>query len=189
MGNTEFPVLHAPSSSCILASTPETLIRSFPDEIYVLADIYEPEAEQPLLALEQQLGQRLLVPEVWRNVLQTAGILISSSLSGGTLRDRFAEADLVAPGRCWLRLENLRMRFSLPCPDGCGTPLAENDLAQILSEDSSFYSPELCCRYCYDLPDSIVLYDTAQTQQEKLTMAAHMGFCGAVLLDNGPSCP
>ena len=188
MGNKEkrsFPVISLPSDGCIWANTIENLPREIPDGAYLAAEILCRDAEDVLLSFEEALGPRLLVPEVWREILPTAGILISSSLSGGTLRQRLEDAQRASTGRCWLRLERLRMRFPLPCPTGAGKDLTQNELDRLLQNGPGFYSPEFCCRYLYDLPDGIVLYDTEKTWEEKIKLAQSVGFSGALVPSEG----
>ena len=77
--------------------------------VAVLETGREKEAELRLLA--ERLGPRLVVPEVWRELLPHAGLLISSAISGGTMKQRFEEAVRAAPRRCWLLIEPLRMEI------------------------------------------------------------------------------
>lgn len=194
MESRDFSVLNVPSDTIILAATKEELAQDVPEGCFLAATIMQREAEDDLSALDSSLGPRLLVPEVWRDILPRAGILIGSSISGGTLRERLEDAEKDAPGRCWLFLEHLRMRFPLPCPSGVGDTISEEELNALLSAGPSFYTPELCCRYCYDLPEAMVLYDTGETWQEKINTARSAGFIGAVIpseqktFDNG-LCP
>ena len=185
MENTEkktFHLLPCPSEECLYITSVNDLPEIISGNARLVVDMTRREDEAFLLDLQDVLGNRLLVPDIWQNVLQIAGILISSSLSGGTLDTRLAEAVRTAPGRCWLRLDPLRMRFPLPCPSGTGTPLPQ-DMADILIDKQiTFYSPELCCRYCYDLPKGIILYDTEDTRSEKLRLAEKHGMNGAVML-------
>lgn len=174
-----------PSAACLRVDTAETIPESIPDGVYLAAEIFSRDAEDILLSLEAALGPRLLVPEIWRNVLPTAGIMISSSLSGGILRQRLEDAERASPGRCWLRLERLRMRFSLPCPSGLGTALTQEELGRLLQNRPDFYAPEFCCRYCYDLPDGMVLFDTEETWAQKLMLAQSAGFSGVLIPSDG----
>lgn len=182
MQSRDFSVLNVPSSSVIFAETVEELSQNVPEECFLAANIFLRDAEVQFLALEASLGPRLLVPEVWRDILPQAGILIRSSISGGTLKERLEDAQTASPGRCWLFLEKLRMRFPLPCPSGAGNAISEDELNTFLVTRPSFYTPELCCRYCYDLPEAMILYDTKDTQQEKIKLAQSSGFAGALIL-------
>lgn len=174
------PVLQYPSDQCLLIQTKEQLPTSISQECYLAAYIYEEKAQDMLLALEDRLKDRLLVPEVWKNILQRAGILISSSISGGTLRERLHEASEALPGRCWLYLEHLRMRFLLPCPSGTGTEICQDELNRIIAGKTVFYTPELCFQYCFEPTGSIILYDTRDTWIKKIHLAQEAGFCGVI---------
>jgi len=116
-------------------------------------------------------GSSLLVPEHWHSVLPQAELLISSSISGGDLRNRFQS--LAAAHSCWLVPERLCRAFPLPCPDGQGTPLPEPPQAE------GFYSPSLGCRYLH-WPDHVILFDTEQTLEQKILLAKECGFRGVV---------
>lgn len=184
--NFIFSVLNLQSDQCLFVQAPEAvrdLLTLAWDGRTVIADLEDLQAEAGLAALEQALGPRLLVPEVWRRALPQAGLLIPAALSGGTLEQRLEEAALEAPGRCWLRLEPVRMRFPLPCPTGCGQTLPQQALNARLAGKHSFFSGDLCCWYAYDLEGgaSMLLYDTEETLNRKLDMARAAGFAGAVL--------
>lgn len=184
--NSDFSVLEAHSGQCFLAGTQETdrdLLALAWEGRTVIADWEDRRAESRLTELAQALGPKLLVPEIWRDVLPQAGILISAALSGGTLQERLQEAGQEAPGRCWLRLEPVRMRFPLPCPTGCGEALTQGTLDAKLSGKRTFFSGALCCRYAYDLSDgaAMLLYDTQETLAQKTELAKEAGFLGAVM--------
>ncbi len=184
--NSAFPVVALPSETCLLLPEEEDTqdLLTLAWEGHLAAALWEAPAQSARLeALEAALGPRLLVSEVWQAILPRAGILISAALSGGTLAQRLEEAVRAAPGRCWLHVRPLAMVFPLPCPTGCGRPLTAPELASVLRDKSSFFSPELCCRYAYDPADGtgIILYDTEETIAQKLEMAQDVGFAGAVL--------
>ena len=183
--NLAFPILDFPSEACLWATAADSIPIFVSDSTYVAVHTVSRDAEPSLTDLEAVLGARLLVPEVWRDILPKAGLLIPSALSGGTLQQRLLEASEAAPGRCWLVLERVQMRFPLPCPSGCGEKIPREELDKLLQTGSSFYSPELCCRYCYDLPAGIVLYDTEKTWEEKIKLAQSAGFSGALVPSEG----
>jgi len=125
-------------------------------------------------------GPKLIVPEVWRDLLPNCGILISSALSGGSFLQRVEDAARAAPKRCWLYLEPLQTEFGLPCPDGQGRRVT------IIDYGYSFYSKPLCCRYRHFYGSgqgSVVLWDTKETLQTKMKLAQEAGFLGYVCLD------
>lgn len=131
--------------------------------------------EADLLCLAQSFGPDLVVPEVWRNVLPQAGILISSAISGGTLKERFREAAAANPRRCWLLVEPIAMEFPLPCPDGNGTAVT------VIDYDNTFYSEDLCCMYSHTVRNGrgfMIVWDTEETLFAKQKLAKEHGFLG-----------
>ena len=125
-------------------------------------------------------GPKLVVPEVWRDLLPNCGILISSALSGGSFRERIAQAARSAPKRCWLLLDPMQTEFHLPCPDGQGKRVT------IINYGHSFYSEHLCCQYthyCRDNRGTMVLWDTEDTLQTKMQLAQDAGFLGYAQLN------
>lgn len=150
---------------CSFAPEPEEeLLQAAADEAYLVLDWPEP-APQPFGAL----GNRLLVPESWAQLFPQAGLLISSAMSGGDIRQRFKEA--AEHRQCWLQLQPMRMAFPLPCPDGEGTPVSE------LPKSEGFYSEALGCRYVHT-PQQAVLFDTEETLEKKILLAQECGFIG-----------
>ena len=142
-------------------------------QVAVLETGREKEAELRLLA--ERLGPRLVVPEVWRELLPHAGLLISSAISGGTMKQRFEEAVRAAPRRCWLLIEPLRMEFLLPCPTGIGKEVA------VINYDQCFYSDSLCCQYTHFIRNNcgtMQLWDTEETIEKKKEQAKEAGFLG-----------
>jgi len=173
--------LDYPSAKCMLINSLAELPPQLPSDCLLAADITVSDAEDALQILSENLGPRLLVAEVWQEVLPQADLLISAAISGGNLAQRMREVSAANPGRCWLLIKPLRMRITLPSPTGQGVPLTAPELEEILFDKPSFYSPELCCQYCYDLPSSVVLYDTAKTIQQKRQLAEEVGFRGALI--------
>ncbi len=150
---------------------PPGQIRSAMTNADYLAAVWQDRtAEVPLSVLEKEYGSHLLVSECWRQLLSHAGILISSSISGGDLRQRFRQAAEAAPNRCWLLLERLSMRFPLPCPDGQGQPAEQ-------PEEAGFFAESLGCRYVHQ-PGKVILFDTDETLAQKRQMAISAGFLG-----------
>lgn len=148
------------------------------------------EALPALTVLAERLGPRLLLSERWQQDLPQCGVLISSSLSGGTAEQRFVEAAQAAHRRCWLLLEWMCMEFLLPCPSGMGTPLTKSALEARLEGHRSFFDPGLCCEYIHWLEDGhgrMVLYDTAETLTQKAILARQAGFQGVVVCDGAVS--
>lgn len=131
--------------------------------------------EDALIEHSRIMRERLIVPEVWKELLPEASLLISSAICGGDITERFREAAMER--LCWLLVEPIRMRFPLPCLDGCGEPVPR------IPEGHHFYSEALCCYYAH-FPDSVVLWDTESTLQTKLQLAKAAGFLGFVSSDD-----
>jgi len=125
--------------------------------------------EGRLKELSAEMGDRLSVQEIWKELLPEASLLISSAICGGDLRTRFQEA--ARERRCCLLLEPIRMRFPLPCLDGCGETIVE------IPEGQHFYSDALCCYYAHT-PTSMTLWDTEESLQQKVQLAKEAGFLG-----------
>ena len=117
----------------------------------------------------RQLCGCFAVQEVWKELLPDAPLLISSAICGGDIRARFEEA--ASTRRCCLLLEPIRMRFPLPCPDGCGEAISE------LPGGPHFYSDALCCYYAHT-EDAMTLWDTEETLERKIQLAKDAGFFG-----------
>ena len=124
--------------------------------------------EGKLLALQEHMGKRLVVPEVWKEVLPETSILISSAISGGSLKERFASA---AENRsCYLLIEPMKAAFPLPFPHG-------RELPCTYFPEYSFFSKALCCYYAH-FPGYVVLWDTEESLKQKIQLAKDMGFLG-----------
>ncbi len=177
---TAFSRLLLPSKTCLRISSLHELSSDFSNQITVIAEIYDRQAEASLYQLSQQLGKRLLVPEVWQQLLPDAGILISSQVSGGTLAQRLEEAQSNLPGRCWLRLEPFAQCLPLPCPSGCGKEVSADSLNNSLSAKTVFYSSDLCCSYLYDFPNGVILFRRKEEAEKLSELARQAGFCGTV---------
>lgn len=175
-----FSRLLLPSKQCLQIFDLRQLPADISRDTIVLAEITDRNAEASLYQLSQQLGPRLLVPEVWQHLLPEAGVLISSQLSGGTLIHRLEEAQRMLPGRCWLRVEPFAQCLSLPCPSGCGTDVSRERLLSLLCEKTVFYSPELGCSYLYDFPKGIILFRKEEETENLSEIARQAGFCGTV---------
>ena len=133
------------------------------------------EDETDLLSLAQQYGPNLVLPEVWSRLFPQAGVLISSSISGGSLKQRFQDAAQQYPDRCWLLPEPISMEFPLPCPDGTGLEIPG------LHYDNQFFSEDLGCMYTHQIKDNrgfMILWDTEETMLKKQAWAKQAGFLG-----------
>ena len=135
----------------------------------------ERDDEATLLSLAQLHGSNLVLPEVWSRLFPQTGVLISSAISGGVLKQRFQEAVQKYPNRCWLLPDPISMEFPLPCPDGSGYEIAvQNYINQFFSED-------LGCMYTHQIRDNrgfMILWDTVETMLQKQEWAKQAGFLG-----------
>ncbi len=125
----------------------------------------------------EKFGASLLLPECWQNIFPQTGVLISSGISGGTFKRRLQDAVSALPGRCWLLVEPICVRFQLPCPAGHGTCVEEPIC------DDIFFSDSLYCYYTHSCdPDSgtVTLFDTAESVLAKMELAKELGFRGYV---------
>jgi len=131
--------------------------------------------EAALFALAELHGPNLVIPEVWSKLFPQAGVLISSAISGGVLKERFRKAALVYPRRCWLLPEAMAMEFPLPCLSGIGKEVTITDYC------IQFYSEDLGCMYTHQVQNntgSMILWDTAETMLKKQLWAKEAGFLG-----------
>ena len=154
------------------------------------------ERSLPLLsAIVSQLGPMLArqnrsfyVSEPYGRHSGTRRVLISTALSGGSLRQRLAEAvERYGAGRVALAVERTAEDFFLPSPNGQGRPLSQSELTSKLEElsPSIFFSDELCARYfTYMNRQSgahFVLFDDAGSIRKKLRLAEALGIRRALL--------
>ena len=100
----------------------------------------------------------------------------------GTLRARLTSAVAAFGPRLWVHIEPLSQLFTLPCPDGVGTPISSAERRALLSAHPGHFCPELVCR-CAHWPDGdrirVLLYDTDDTLAMKLALASACGVCRA----------
>ena len=127
-------------------------------------------------------GITLFVPEYYASAAPEGRVLISSALSGGTLEDRLAEAlARFGPDRTVLALERAAEEFSLPAPDGCGTPLSDARLREMREglRPSVWFSEPLCARYFTRQTETgevrFVLFDDGETLRRKVERARRVG--------------
>lgn len=146
---------------------------------------------QTVAALDEALGRRgwpLLAPEPYANFLSKGQLLISSALSGGSLRQRLSEVIQTrgAEGLA-LAVEPVAYDFPLPSPDGQGRPLEPADLQALRQrwDPQIYFSDALCAHYfTYMSRESgghFVLFDDAASVRKKLRVAAQLGIRRAVL--------
>ena len=160
----------------------------------VAADFEErpsPDKTMFLEVLSRVLGRnrmRLFVPEAYGGAVPQAQVLICTALSGGTLRQRLDEAaQAFGQQRLALDLQRLRMSFPLPCPEGEGTPLSNEELHTMLRErnPSVFYSADLCAKYftcTIQNKSRFILFDDAGTLRRKIQLGQEMNLSAAFLM-------
>lgn len=135
-------------------------------------------------ALLAQSGRRLYVPEAF--AVPESQVLICTAISGGTLRERLADAAARYGERVALDCQRLMMDFALPCRSGEGTPLthAELDALRERHTPTVFFSAELCANYFSYAEDGrlhFVLFDTVETLRRKMQLARERGIETAFL--------
>ena len=141
--------------------------------------------------LSSALFQReipLYLPEAYEAASQTARILISSAISGGSLHQRLLDAvHQYGRERIVLDIERVAADFTLPSPDGKGTPLTQKGLRDLRNAHgpSVFFSNELCSHYFTYMNGAanahFVLFDDLDSLGKKLHIARSLGLSGALL--------
>lgn len=112
-----------------------------------------PPLEQLAAQLDGQFSRRgwtLLVPERYAGCAPGGRVMISSALSGGSLRQRLEEAlARFGADRTALALERVAEDFFLPSPTGGGQALTQQELKEQMARlnPSVFFSSELCAQY------------------------------------------
>ena len=131
----------------------------------------------------------LYVPENYLPSPKTAVPLICTAMSGGTFTERLQEAIRArgGAGRLALDIQRLRMDFRLPARSGEGIPLSGEALEQLMAREAPavFFSRDLCARYFTYTEKGkthFVLFDDADTLNQKLKTGAKMGFAAAFFM-------
>ena len=158
----------------------------------VLLDFEQPPAPDRLAfaqALAKRLAPRpLYVPEGYASV-PGAVSLVCTALSGGSFVQYLRETAAArgGPGTLALDVQRLRMDFPLPARSGEGSPLSQQEFQALMDRESPavFFSQDLCARYFTYTRDGethFVLFDDAETLQQKLRAGSAMGFSAAFLM-------
>ena len=145
-------------------------------------------------ALDRALTEQKLtlhLPEQYAAAAPHARLLISTAISGGTLRERLESARRrYGAERTVAALERRTEDFPLPCRTGCGRALTTEELVQLRREvrTNVYWSPELCTRYFTYVQDQrphFVLFDDRETMRAKLktAQAAGISVCMAAWAD------
>lgn len=144
----------------------------------VLEPVLSRAALSALAELCQRYGRKLYVCERCGEAASGVCTVVSTALSGGTLRQRLEDVcRRFDPRRVALDLACVRTDFSLPAPYGDGTALAGPQLAALRGQRAVFFSPELCARYFTYEQDGMthfVLFDDADTLRRKIALATEL---------------
>lgn len=139
----------------------------------------------PLLERQNLL---LYVSEPFGQVTQTSKVLISSAISGGTLRQRLGDAIAqYGAHRVALAVERTAQDFTLPSPSGQGLRLTPEQLQQRIQDlhPSIFFSSELCAHYftymAHENGVHFILFDDSNSIRKKLDLARSLGIEHALL--------
>ncbi len=131
----------------------------------------------------------LFLPERYAAAAPGAVALLCTAVSGGSFSQYLQEAAARAggAGRLALDVQRLCMDFRLPARSGEGSPLAPEDLETLMERESPavFFSQDLCARYFTYSRDGaahFVLFDDADTLNQKLRLGAGMGFHAAFFM-------
>ncbi len=126
-------------------------------------------------------GLTLYLPEQYSGDAPQARLLVSTAVSGGSLRGRLTAAirDYGA-ARVVPALERTAEDFTPPARDGSGKRLTREELSLLRGRlhPSVFWSPELCARYFtyFDAGRAhFVLFDDGETLRAKLRLAGELG--------------
>ena len=134
-------------------------------------------------------GRALYLPESYAAAAPSATVLLCTAISGGSFSQYLQDAVSQAGGadRLALDVQRLRMDFRLPARSGEGDPLTGEALAELMERESPavFFSQDLCARYfTYTQRGEahFVLFDDADTLNQKLRLGAGMGFSAAFFM-------
>lgn len=138
---------------------------------------------QRLAGVLRESSLSFIVPEAFAEASSETQVLVSSQLSGGTLRGRIREALERYGGRVVLALECSPWDLMLPCPDGQGAALTLPELPGAVRPASvrAWFSENFYCQYAtYREAERLhlILYDNAASVQAKLTLAEELGLAG-----------
>lgn len=132
-------------------------------------------------------GLSYYVTEPYGLAAPGAGVLLSTAISGGSLRGRLEEAVGRFGGeRVCLWVERAAEDFLLPSPTGSGAPLTAEELEKRREEfgSSIFFSDELCAHYFTYMAGEkghFVLFDDGGSVKKKLQIAQGLGIETAFL--------
>ena len=132
-------------------------------------------------------GMALYVTEGYGGASHHARVILSTALSGGSLKERLDEAvSRFGSGRVCIWAERTAEDFLLPSPGGAGAPLTTEELQRRREETGAavFFSPELCAHYFTYMAGEkghFVLFDDAGSIRKKIHVAREAGIDTAFL--------
>jgi len=134
--------------------------------------------------LLQNHHRELFIPEIYASSAAGSTVLICTAISGGDLREYLQEAQ-ARYGKIALDLQRLQMDFSLPAPEGIGTPLTSGQLQQLRRGRPVYFSQPLCTHYFTYTRSAcphMVLFDDGVTLLEKIRLGRELGISHGFLL-------
>lgn len=138
----------------------------------------------------QKRGWSLYASRRYAGHVPGAKVVVSTALSGGSLRHHLREAiDTYGLERVVLGLQWSCEDFTLPARNGSGTPLTYEELAELRKKrrPSVYFSDDLCAHYFTYMPTGgiphFILFDDAVSMERKLLLAQEMGIREAFLPD------
>lgn len=157
---------------------------------------FEEPPRRDRLAFAERLGQvlssgrrTLYLPERYAAATQHAVVLVCTAVSGGNFTEYLQETARKYGGanRLALDVQRLRMDFRLPARTGEGDPLSAEAFGRLLERKapSIFFSQDLCARYFTYMSNGeahFVLFDDADTLNQKLKVGAGLGFSAAFFM-------
>lgn len=129
------------------------------------------------------------VPYLYSVLCPDANYIVSSSISGGSLREHLSELSQIhGNSRLSLEIERIAMDFNMPSSTSESRLLACDELKSLMQIHSSqsFYSSELCSNY-FTYSDSsgnahFVLFDDARSIADKINLANSLAYDSAFII-------
>lgn len=155
------------------------------------------QAPAPLLAriitlledLTVRRGWRFYLPEAYADYSKIATIMISSAISGGSLRGRLRDAIArYGATRVAVVLKPISEDFYLPASTGSGTPITQEELHRRMDalSPSVFFSHDLCAHYFTYMDRNsgahFILFDDAGSIRQKISISRKLGIQNFVLV-------
>jgi hypothetical protein len=163
----------------------ECMARNFSGIIFDPESQPTPTISRIISTLSEQTSRRgwsFYLPESYSNYSNSAKIMISSAISGGTLEKRLTDAiNRYGVNRVALCIDRSAEDFYLPAPQGAGKPLSRDELRTRIEKlsPSVFFSNELCAHYfTYMSRESgahFILFDDVGSIQKKISLAEQLG--------------